>query len=146
MPTAGRDEDMVLRVLASNEPVPIQQLGLDERNLKELKNIVQRPYGLILCVGPTGSGKTTTLHSMLGYINKPDKNIWTAVDSVEITQQGLRQVQVQPKIGLTFAMALRGILRLDTDVVMVGGVWDHETAAISVEGFITGYLGFGKWH
>ncbi len=146
MPTAGRDEDMVLRVLASNEPVPIQQLGLDERNLKELKNIVQRPYGLILCVGPTGSGKTTTLHSMLGYINKPDKKIWTAEDPVEITQQGLRQVQVQPKIGLTFAMALRGFLRLDPDVIMVGEMRDQETAAISVEASITGHLVFSTLH
>src|SRR5256712_470907 len=146
MPTAGRDEDMVLRVLASNEPVPIQQLGLDERNLKELKNIVQRPYGLILCVGPTGSGKTTTLHSMLGYINKPDKKIWTAEDPVEITQQGLRQVQVQPKIGLTFAMALRGFLRLDPDVIIVGEMRDQETAAISVEASITGHLVFSTLH
>ena len=146
MPTAGRDEDMVLRVLASNEPVPIQQLGLDERNLKELKNIVQRPYGLILCVGPTGSGKTTTLHSMLGYINKPDKKIWTAEDPVEITQRGLRQVQVQPKIGLTFAAALRGFLRLDPDVIMVGEMRDQETAAISVEASITGHLVLSTLH
>ena len=146
MPTARGDEDMVLRVLASSEPVPIEQLGLNERNLKELKNIVEKPYGLILCVGPTGSGKTTTLHSVLGYINKPDKKIWTAEDPVEITQRGLRQVQVQPKIGLTFAAALRGFLRLDPDVIMVGEMRDQETAAISVEASITGHLVLSTLH
>ena len=146
MPTARGDEDMVLRVLASSEPVPIEQLGLNERNLKELKNIVEKPYGLILCVGPTGAGKTTTLHSVLGYINKPDKKIWTAEDPVEITQRGLRQVQVQPKIGLTFAAALRGFLRLDPDVIMVGEMRDQETAAISVEASITGHLVLSTLH
>jgi type II secretory ATPase GspE/PulE/Tfp pilus assembly ATPase PilB-like protein len=146
MPTAGGDEDMVLRVLASKEPVPIEQLGMDERNLREMKNIIQKPYGLILCVGPTGSGKTTTLHSVLGYINKPDRKIWTAEDPVEITQRGLRQVQVQPKIGLTFAAALRGFLRVDPDVIMVGEMRDRETAAISVEASITGHLVFSTLH
>src|SRR3989454_2673143 len=146
MPTAGRDEDMVLRVLASNEPVPIQQLGLDERNLKELKNIVQRPYGLILCVGPTDSGKTTTLHSVLGYINKPERKIWTAEDPVEITQYGLRQVQVQPKIGFTFAQAMRAFLRADPDVIMVGEMRDEETAETGIEASLTGHLVFSTLH
>src|SRR5207245_3223682 len=146
MPTAGRDEDMVLRVLASNEPVPIQQLGLDERNLKELKNIVQRPYGLILCVGPTGSGKTTTLHSMLGYINKPDRKIWTAEDPVEITQYGLRQVQVMPKIGFDFAAAMRAFLRADPAVIMVGEMRDEETAATGIEASLTGHLVLSTLH
>jgi type II secretory ATPase GspE/PulE/Tfp pilus assembly ATPase PilB-like protein len=146
MPTARGDEDVVLRVLASSEPIPIEQLGMNERNLKEMKNIIQKPYGLILCVGPTGSGKTTTLHSVLGYINKPDKKIWTAEDPVEITQRGLRQVQVQPKIGLTFGAALRGFLRLDPDVIMVGEMRDRETAAISVEASITGHLVFSTLH
>jgi type II secretory ATPase GspE/PulE/Tfp pilus assembly ATPase PilB-like protein len=146
MPTARGDEDVVLRVLASSEPIPIEQLGMNDRNLKEMKNIIQKPYGLILCVGPTGSGKTTTLHSVLGYINKPDKKIWTAEDPVEITQRGLRQVQVQPKIGLTFGAALRGFLRLDPDVIMVGEMRDRETAAISVEASITGHLVFSTLH
>src|SRR5213593_2352711 len=146
MPTARGDEDMVLRVLASSEPVPIEQLGLNERNLKELKNIVEKPYGLILCVGPTGSGKTTTLHSVLGYINKPDKKIWTAEDPVEITQYGLRQVQVNPKIGFTFAAAMRAFLRADPDVIMVGEMRDEETAATGIEASLTGHLVFSTLH
>ncbi len=107
VPTAGGQEDVVMRILAASEPIPIDKLGMSERNLREIKGIAEKPYGLILVVGPTGSGKTTTLHSVLGYINKPDRKIWTAEDPVEITQYGLRQVQVQPKIGFTFAAAMR---------------------------------------
>jgi hypothetical protein len=89
---------------------------------------MQRPYGMVLCVGPTGSGKTTTLHSALGYINTPERKIWTAEDPVEITQPGLRQVQVNPRIDWTFAKALRAFLRADPDVIMVGEIRDKETA------------------
>jgi type II secretory ATPase GspE/PulE/Tfp pilus assembly ATPase PilB-like protein len=97
-------------------------------------------------VGPTGSGKTTTLHSALGYINTPEKKIWTAEDPVEITQKGLRQVQVKPKIGLTFAAAMRAFLRADPDVVMVGEMRDEETAAIGIEASLTGHLVFSTLH
>src|SRR5204862_6609556 len=101
---------------------------------------------LILCVGPTGSGKTTTLHSVLGHINKPERKIWTAEDPVEITQYGLRQVQVQPKIGFTFANAMRSFLRADPDVIMVGEMRDEETASTGIEASLTGHLVFSTLH
>jgi type II secretory ATPase GspE/PulE/Tfp pilus assembly ATPase PilB-like protein len=97
-------------------------------------------------VGPTGSGKTTTLHSALAYINKPETKIWTAEDPVEITQKGLRQVQVQPKIGFTFAAAMRSFLRADPDVIMVGEMRDHETVATGIEASLTGHLVFSTLH
>ncbi len=102
IPTVNQNEDIVLRILAASKPLPLDNLALSERNLRELKVLAEKPYGLILCVGPTGSGKTTTLHSLLGQINTVDRKIWTAEDPVEITQHGLRQVQMQPKIGLDF--------------------------------------------
>jgi len=146
IPTAGGNEDVVMRILAASEPIPVDKLGMTERNLRELKKIAEKPYGLILCVGPTGSGKTTTLHSVLGYINKPDRKIWTAEDPVEITQYGLRQLQVQPKIGLTFAAAMRAFLRADPDVIMVGEMRDAETAATGIEASLTGHLVFSTLH
>jgi len=97
-------------------------------------------------VGPTGSGKTTTLHALVGSINDESRKIWTAEDPVEITQQGLRQVQMQPKIGLTFASAMRSFLRADPDVILVGEMRDHETAAIGVEASLTGHLVFSTLH
>ena len=146
IPTALGDEDVVMRILASNEPIPIDKLGMNERNLGEMKRISQRPYGLILCVGPTGSGKTTTLHSVLGFINKPDRKIWTAEDPVEITQYGLRQVQVNPKIGFDFASAMRAFLRADPDVIMVGEMRDEETASVGIEASLTGHLVLSTLH
>src|SRR3989441_3912351 len=142
VPTAGGNEDVVMRLLASNEPIPLDRLGLTERNLRGLRAIAEKPYGLILCVGPTGSGKTTTLHSVLGHINKPEHKIWTAEDPVEITQHGLRQVQVNPKIGFTFANAMRAFLRADPDVIMVGEMRDEETAHTGIEASLTGHLVF----
>ena len=121
-------------------------MGFSERNLTEFKTILQKPYGICLVVGPTGSGKTTTLHSALGYINTEDMKIWTAEDPVEITQPGLRQVQVQPKIDFTFAAAMRAFLRADPDVIMVGEMRDHETAAIGIEASLTGHLVFSTLH
>ncbi|HEX6825542.1 MAG TPA: ATPase, T2SS/T4P/T4SS family, partial [Nitrospiraceae bacterium] len=94
IPTAGYNEDVVMRLLAASEPLPLDKMGFSDRNLAAIKGIAAKPYGIILCVGPTGSGKTTTLHSVLGFINTPDLKIWTAEDPVEITQYGLRQVQV----------------------------------------------------
>ena len=146
IPTANQNEDVVMRILTASEPLPIDKLGMTERNLTELKKIAEKPYGLILCVGPTGSGKTTTLHSILGYINKPERKIWTAEDPVEITQYGLRQVQVMPKIGFTFAQAMRAFLRADPDVIMVGEMRDEETAATGIEASLTGHLVFSTLH
>jgi type II secretory ATPase GspE/PulE/Tfp pilus assembly ATPase PilB-like protein/GAF domain-containing protein len=146
LPTQGGNEDVVMRILAASEPISLDKLGMTERNLRELKSAAEKPYGLVLCVGPTGSGKTTTLHSVLGYINKPDRKIWTAEDPVEITQYGLRQVQVQPKIGFTFANAMRAFLRADPDVIMVGEMRDEETAATGVEASLTGHLVFSTLH
>jgi len=146
VPTANANEDVVMRILAASEPIPLDKLGMTERNLREMKKVASKPYGLILCVGPTGSGKTTTLHSVLGYINKPERKIWTAEDPVEITQYGLRQVQVMPKIGFTFAQAMRAFLRADPDVIMVGEMRDEETASTGIEASLTGHLVFSTLH
>src|ERR671931_2482202 len=135
-----------MRILAASEPIPMDKLGMTERNLTELRKLAAKPYGLILCVGPTGSGKTTTLHSLMGHINKPERKIWTAEDPVEITQYGLRQVQVQPRIGLTFAAAMRAFLRADPDVIMVGEMRDAETAHTGIEASLTGHLVFSTLH
>jgi type II secretory ATPase GspE/PulE/Tfp pilus assembly ATPase PilB-like protein len=146
IPTSGYNEDVVMRILAASEPLPLDKMGFSDRNLKGIKEISEKPYGIILCVGPTGSGKTTTLHSVLGNINTPDIKIWTAEDPVEITQYGLRQVQVQPKIGFTFATAMRAFLRADPDVIMVGEMRDKETADTGIEASLTGHLVLSTLH
>ncbi len=146
IPTSGYNEDVVMRILAASEPLPLDKMGFSDRNLKGIKDISEKPYGIILCVGPTGSGKTTTLHSVLGNINTPDIKIWTAEDPVEITQYGLRQVQVQPKIGFTFANAMRAFLRADPDVIMVGEMRDKETADTGIEASLTGHLVLSTLH
>jgi type II secretory ATPase GspE/PulE/Tfp pilus assembly ATPase PilB-like protein len=146
IPTNNGLEDVVMRLLASAKPIPLDGLGLSPKNLALFKPMIERPYGLVLCVGPTGSGKTTTLHSALGQINRPDRKIWTAEDPVEITQSGLRQVQVNPKIDWTFAGALKAFLRADPDVIMVGEVRDQETAHIVVEASLTGHLVLSTLH
>jgi type II secretory ATPase GspE/PulE/Tfp pilus assembly ATPase PilB-like protein len=137
---------VVIRVLASGDPIGFNDLGLTERNMRIFKESLVRPHGLILVVGPTGSGKTTTLHSGLAQINQTNRKIWTAEDPVEITQVGLRQVQVNPRIGFTFAVALRSFLRLDPDVIMVGEMRDEETASTAVEASLTGHLVFSTLH
>lgn len=146
MPTVGGLEDVVIRILASGDPIGFSDLGLTERNLRVFQSALNTPYGLILVVGPTGSGKTTTLHSGLAQINKTSRKIWTAEDPVEITQAGLRQVQINPRIGFTFAAALRSFLRLDPDVIMVGEMRDEETASTAVEASLTGHLVFSTLH
>ena len=146
IPTSGYNEDVVMRLLAASEPLPLDKMGFSDRNLAGIKEIAAKPYGIILCVGPTGSGKTTTLHSVLGFINTPDIKIWTAEDPVEITQYGLRQVQVQPKIDFTFAAAMRAFLRADPDVIMVGEMRDKETAEIGIEASLTGHLVMSTLH
>ncbi len=147
LPTAGGVEDEVMRILSRGGNIlPLTSMGMSVRNFKELKGILNKPYGMILVVGPTGSGKTTTLHAALHEINTPDRKIWTAEDPVEITQYGLRQVQVHPKIGLDFATAMRSFLRADPDVIMVGEMRDFETAKIGVEASLTGHLVFSTLH
>jgi type II secretory ATPase GspE/PulE/Tfp pilus assembly ATPase PilB-like protein len=146
LPTAGGFEDVVLRILAASGAIKIDEMGLSPRNLEVIKRIIEKPYGLILAVGPTGSGKTTTLHGLLGYINRPGVKIWTAEDPIEITQQGLRQVEVKPKIGLDFARIMRAFLRADPDIIMIGEMRDEETASIGIEASLTGHLVFSTLH
>ncbi len=146
MPTVGQLEDVVIRILHTSDPVTLADLGISPRNIEIFDRSIMSPYGLILVVGPTGSGKTTTLHSAIAKINIPETKIWTVEDPVEITQRGLRQVQVNPKIGLTFAATLRSFLRLDPDVIMVGEMRDEETASIAVEASLTGHLVLSTLH
>jgi type II secretory ATPase GspE/PulE/Tfp pilus assembly ATPase PilB-like protein len=145
-PTVGGNEDVVMRILAASKPLPLEKMSFSERDEKLVKSSVAKSYGLVLVVGPTGSGKTTTLHSALGHINTPKKKIWTAEDPVEITQRGLRQVQMHKKIGLDFASALRAFLRGDPDVIMVGEMRDVETCSIGLEASLTGHLVFSTLH
>ncbi|NGZ29212.1 MAG: type II/IV secretion system protein, partial [Magnetococcales bacterium] len=139
-------ESAVMRVLAAGGALPFEKLNLSDRNFQETDRLIKIPYGIFLVVGPTGSGKTTTLHAVLGRINTPDKKIWTAEDPVEITQSGLQQVQVDSKIGFTFAAALRAFLRADPDAILIGEMRDHETAHAGIEASLTGHLVFSTLH
>ena len=145
-PTVGGQEDAVLRILSSSRPFTLDEMGFSDSNLKKFRGIISKPYGIILCVGPTGSGKTTSLHSALSHLNKADRKIWTAEDPVEITQEGLRQVQVNPKIGFGFKDALRSFLRSDPDIIMIGEMRDVETAKIAIEASLTGHLVLSTLH
>jgi type II secretory ATPase GspE/PulE/Tfp pilus assembly ATPase PilB-like protein len=146
LPTHDNLEDVVMRLLASNKPIPLQQLGFSARDDAIIKRLTERPFGLILACGPTGSGKTTTLHSLLAHINTANRKIWTAEDPIEITQAGLRQLQVNPKIGVTFATAMRAFLRADPDVIMIGEVRDEETASVCIDASLTGHLVLSTLH
>ncbi|WP_375212708.1 ATPase, T2SS/T4P/T4SS family [Aquabacterium sp.] len=146
IPTNNGLEDVVMRLLSSARPMPLDKIGLSPSNLARFQQAMERPYGMVLCVGPTGSGKTTTLHSALSFINVPERKIWTAEDPVEITQPGLRQVQVNPKIDWTFAKALRALLRADPDVIMVGEMRDTETSRTAIEAALTGHLVLSTLH
>ena len=146
IPTQGGVEDIVMRILAAGEPIPLEKLGLTPHNLETLKTVVSKPYGLFFVCGPTGSGKTTTLHSVLKHLNTPDTKIWTAEDPVEITQKGLRQVQVNKKAGLDFAMVMKAFLRADPDIIMVGEMRDKETVGTGIEASLTGHLVFATLH
>ncbi len=146
IPTAGGVEDIVMRILAAGEPIPLEKMGFTVRNLDELHRTVSKPYGLFFVCGPTGSGKTTTLHSVLKYLNTPDTKIWTAEDPVEITQKGLRQVQVNKKAGLDFAAVMKAFLRADPDIIMVGEMRDKETTGTGIEASLTGHLVFATLH
>jgi type II secretory ATPase GspE/PulE/Tfp pilus assembly ATPase PilB-like protein len=146
VPTANGLEDVVLRLLAASRPIPVDAIGLNARDLQHLRRLAQKPYGLVLVCGPTGSGKTTTLHSLIADINTESRKIWTAEDPIEITQDGLRQVQVNARIGWTFAAAMRTFLRADPDVVMIGEMRDEETARIAIEASLTGHLVLSTLH
>jgi type II secretory ATPase GspE/PulE/Tfp pilus assembly ATPase PilB-like protein len=146
LPTSGQDEDVVLRLLTAKQPMPLAAMEFPPATLQAIQAIAEKPHGIILCVGPTGSGKTTTLHAILKHINTDERKIWTAEDPIEITQDGLRQVQVHPKIGLTFATAMRAFLRADPDVIMIGEMRDKETADIAIEASLTGHLVLSTLH
>jgi type II secretory ATPase GspE/PulE/Tfp pilus assembly ATPase PilB-like protein len=146
IPTQGGLEDIVMRILSAGEPIPLVNMQFSERNYEEFIKLITQPYGIIYVCGPTGSGKTTTLHSALAHINKTETKIWTAEDPVEITQKGLRQVQVHPKIGFNFATAMRAFLRADPDVIMVGEMRDKETTSIGIEASLTGHLVLSTLH
>ena len=146
IPTQGGVEDIVMRILAAGEPIPLDKMGFTKLNEENLKNAVGKPYGLFFVCGPTGSGKTTTLHSVLKYLNTPDTKIWTAEDPVEITQKGLRQVQVNKKAGLDFAAVMKAFLRADPDIIMVGEMRDKETTGTGIEASLTGHLVFATLH
>ncbi len=146
IPSAGGVEDVVMRILSAGEPMPMDKLALSAANMERVKACIAKPYGLFFVCGPTGSGKTTTLHALLAYLNKPETKIWTAEDPVEITQKGLRQVQVNRKAGLDFATVMRSFLRADPDIIMVGEMRDLETTSIGIEASLTGHLVFATLH
>lgn len=140
-------EGVVMRILDKQKStLPLPALGFSERNLTLYRDLIQRPYGMILHCGPTGSGKSMTLYSALNEINTPDVCIRTAEDPIEYTLPGLLQMQMQRKIGLTFATALRAFLRQDPDVILVGEIRDKETAGIAVEAALTGHMLFSTLH
>lgn len=146
IPSVGSMEDVVMRILSAGEPIPLDKMGFTPLNLKELKSTIKKPYGLFFVCGPTGSGKTTTLHSIMKSLNTPETKIWTAEDPVEITQRGLRQVQMNVKAGLTFPLVMRSFLRADPDIIMVGEMRDKETTSIGIEASLTGHLVFATLH
>ncbi|WP_300669067.1 GspE/PulE family protein [Desulfoluna sp.] len=149
-PTMGGKEDAVLRLLSGGGGfLSLDALDFSDANRTELLRIIRRPYGILLAVGPTGSGKTTTLHALIHILNTPEKKIWTVEDPVEITQKGLRQVQVNRSIKadpLDFARAMRSLLRADPDIIMIGEMRDLETAKIAVEASLTGHLVLSTLH
>ena len=146
LPTAGGNEDAVLRLLTAKEPIPLEAMEFMPGTLQTIKMLAEQPHGIFLCVGPTGSGKTTLLHAILQHINTEERKIWTAEDPIEITQEGLRQLQIHQKIGLDFATAMRAFLRADPDVIMIGEMRDKETADIAIEASLTGHLVFSTLH
>lgn len=146
IPTSNSLETVTIRILSSGKPLPLSKLGMHPSSLEAFRNEIAKPYGLILVCGPTGSGKTTTLHSVLRELNTPDRKIWTAEDPVEVVQRNISQVQVLPKIGWTFANALRAFLRADPDIIMIGEIRDSETAKVAVEASMTGHLVFSTLH
>ncbi len=146
IPASPGVEFVTIRILSSGEPLPLGGLGFARRDMNIFRDIFRRPYGLILVCGPTGSGKTTTLHSVLKELNIKERKIWTVEDPVEIVQPHLCQVQVNNKVGMTFATVLRSLLRADPDVIMIGEMRDDETAKIALEASMTGHLVLSTLH
>lgn len=144
--TTSGSEDIVMRILSSSKPFSLEELNFSKRNYDEFVRLINQSYGIILCAGPTGSGKTTTLHSALNYLNREDTKILTAEDPVEIMQEGLRQIQVNPRAGITFASSMRSFLRADPDVIMIGEMRDLETSSIAMEASLTGHLVLSTLH
>jgi type IV pilus assembly protein PilB len=140
-------EKVVMRVLDSEKGViPLDDMGLSERNIKAIRHAIKKPYGLVLISGPTGSGKTTTLYSMLSEIDRDTKNVLSLEDPVEYNIPGISQSQVRPEIGYTFATGLRTTLRQDPDVIMVGEIRDKETAGLAIQAALTGHLVLSTIH
>ncbi len=140
-------ESIVLRLLNREEvKLDLESLGITPRVLEKFDHLIRRPYGMILVTGPTGSGKTTTLYSVMNRINSPEKKIVTVEDPVEYQLEGINQIQVKSSIGLTFASALRTILRQDPDIILIGEIRDRETAEIAVQSALTGHLVFSTLH
>jgi type II secretory ATPase GspE/PulE/Tfp pilus assembly ATPase PilB-like protein len=146
LPTIGGNEDVILRNLSATCLVKLSDLNMSERNQELLTTNINQAHGMVLVVGPTGSGKTTTLHSILDAINSSDKKIWTAEDPVEISQRGLRQLQINKNIGLDFPKAMRSFLRGDPDVIMVGEMRDKETTSMAIQAALTGHLVLSTLH
>jgi general secretion pathway protein E len=147
IPTSRDAERIVMRLLhKTNILLELTELGFSERDYRLMNGLIHRPNGIILVTGPTGSGKTTTLYGCLNKINRPNINILTAEDPVEYEIGGVHQVAVQPKIGLSFASALRAFLRQDPDVIMVGEIRDRETAEIAIHASMTGHLVLSTIH
>ena len=144
---SGHGERVVLRILDKQAGrLDLQNLGMDEATLKRMNQLVQRPHGIVLVTGPTGSGKTTTLYAALGRLNNTDRNIVTVEDPIEYYIDGIGQTQVNAKVDMTFARGLRAILRQDPDVVMVGEIRDLETVQIAVQASLTGHMVFSTLH
>lgn len=139
-------EGVVMRILAGGGALPLEKINMSPHNEKTIKSTVAMPHGIVLVVGPTGSGKTTTLHAILGHLNTPNRKIWTAEDPVEITQYRLQQVQVNPQTGFTYAKALRAFLRADPDIILIGEMRDKETAHAGIEASLTGHLVLSTLH
>ncbi|MDH5465585.1 MAG: GspE/PulE family protein, partial [Thiovulaceae bacterium] len=140
-------ERVVMRILMQSNAIPtLEGLGFDKKLTQKFKELLQFSHGMILVTGPTGSGKSTTMHSFLQNIASPDKNIMTAEDPVEYNAENISQVQINTKVGLTFASALRSMLRQDPDVIMVGEIRDHETAEIAIQAALTGHLLISTLH
>ncbi len=146
MPTV-QGEKVVIRILdKSNLRIRLEDLGMRPQQIDSLLAMLQRPYGLVLVTGPTGSGKTTTLYSALALINNAERNVLTVEDPVEYRLERINQIQVQEAIGMTFARALRSILRQDPDIIMIGEVRDDETAHVAVQASLTGHLVLATLH
>jgi len=142
-----RGESIVIRILPTNvRLLSLEKLGLDSKNLKTFRTLVQKPNGIILVTGPTGSGKTTTLYACLNEINSPDRKIITLEDPVECEMAGVTQIQINPKVDMDFAAGLRSVLRHDPDIIMVGEVRDLETAEIAIRTALTGHVVFSTLH